>query len=184
MRIGIVDIETSSLEADVGRLLCASILDLTTDEMTSFRNDKIAKRKNMADDGEIARQVRDELEKYHMTIGWFSKGFDLPFLNTRLAKVGHKPIRSALHLDAIWYCKGWRGLKPRSAKMKVMAEFFNLPERKPEVDVDVWIDAALGGDSKAMDILVDRCESDVRITRDITLRLLDTGLIKSITAYP
>ena len=184
MRIAIWDLETSGLEADVGRILCGSILDVTSNKMLSFRNDRIRDKRNMADDGEIARRLRDELEKYHITVGWYSKGFDIAFLNTRLVKAGHKPLRSHLHLDPIWVCKGWRGLKPRSAKMAVMAEFFNLPERKPGVDVDVWIEAALGGSRKAMDELVERCEADVRITHQLTIKLLDTGMIKNIQSYP
>lgn len=184
MRVCVWDLETSGLEGDVGRLLCASVMDVASGKMTSFRNDRVMAKKGMADDAEIARRVRDELEKYHITIGWYSKGFDIAFLNTRLVKAGHKPLRSHLHLDPIWVCKGWRGLKPRSAKMAVMSEFFNLPERKPGVDVDVWIDAAMGGSRKAMDELVERCEADVRITYKLTLKLLDTGLIKNITSYP
>lgn len=183
MRIAYWDLETSDLKADVGRILCASILDANSGQMLSLRNDKVKQRKNMADDGEIARLIRDELEKYHLTAGWYSKGFDVAFLNTRLVKAGHKPLRSHLHIDACWYCKGWRGLAPRAAKMKVMAEFFDV-ERKPDVDVDVWIDAALGGDTAAMDILVDRCEADVRITKELTERILDTGLIRNIQSYP
>lgn len=184
MRIATFDLETSGLEGDVGRILCASILDHTTGDMVSFRNDWLKKKKSMADDGPIALTIRDELETFHMTIGWYSKGFDIPFLNTRLVKAGHRPLRSMLHLDPIWACKGWRGIKARSAKMAVMAEFFNLPERKPGVDVDVWIDAALGGDKQAMDMLVERCEADVRITYQLTNKLLDTGLIKNIQSYP
>ena len=183
MKIAYWDIETSGLEGDVGRILCASVLDVETNLMTSFRNDRIKKKRNLADDGEIARQLRDELEKYHVTIGWFSKGFDIPFLRTRLVKAGHRPLKKHLHIDPIWYCKGWRGLKPRSAKMAVMAEFFGLSERKPSVDIDVWIDAALGGDKVAMDELVERCEADVRITRAITEKLLDAELVTNIGTY-
>lgn len=156
---------------------------MTTGKMTSFRRDHL-RGKNKADDSRLAKAIRDELEKYHITVGWYSKGFDIAFLNTRLVKAGLKPLRSHLHLDPIWVCKGWRGLKPRSAKMAVMSEFFDLPERKPGVDVDVWIDAAQGGDKQAMDILVERCEADVRITAQLTAKLLDTGLIKSINFYP
>jgi len=186
IRIATWDLETSGLEGDVGRLLCGSILDHQTGEMTSYRNDKLkgAKRKNMADDLALAVAIRNKLEHYHITVGWFSKGFDIPFLNTRLVKGGERMLAPHMHLDPIWFCKGWRGIKPRSAKMAVMAEFFNLPERKPGVDVDVWIDAALGGDSAAMDILVDRCESDVRITAQLAAKILDAGLIKNIQIYP
>lgn len=183
MRIAVWDLETSGLEGDVGRILCGSILDVASNKMTTFRRDKCL-GKNKADDSKLARSIRDELEKYHLTIGWYSKGFDIAFLNTRLVKAGLKPLRPHLHLDPIWVCKGWRGLKPRSAKMAVMSEFFNLGERKPSVDVDVWIDAAHAGDKAAMDELVERCEADVRITYELTLKLLDTGMIKSIQSYP
>ena len=134
MRLAYWDIETSNLKGDVGRLLCASVL--SGRKMVSFRNDDIGS--SMADDASIAVQLRDYLEEFHLTIGWFSKGFDITFLNTRLVKAGFKPIRPHLHLDPIWYCKGWRGLNTRSSKMKVMAEFFDV-ERKMDVDVDVWI---------------------------------------------
>ena len=179
MKIATWDIETTNLKADVGRILCASVLTGRT--MKSFRNDDIGK--TMADDEEIAIQLRDYLEQFHMTIGWFSKGFDMSFVNTRLVKYGHKPIRSHLHFDPIWYCKGWRGLRPRSAKMKVMAEFFNV-ERKIDVDVDVWIDAAYGGCRKSMDLLVKRCEGDVRTTEKLACHILDTGMVKNIGVYP
>lgn len=185
MRVAYWDVETSDLLGDKGRILCASVLDATTGEMRSFRNDVIAKRhrKPLSDDSEIARQLRDHLETFNLTVGWFTKGFDISFLNTRLVKAGLRPLASHLHLDPIWYCKGWRGLKARSASMKVMAEFFGV-DRKLDVDIDVWIDAALGGDSAAMDILVERCEADVRTTQQITQKILDAGLVKNISKYP
>lgn len=138
----------------------------------------------MADDSAIAVALRDELETYNITMGWFSKGFDMSFVNTRLVKGGHKTIRPHLHLDGIWYMKGWRGLNTRSARLAVAAEFFELKDRKPGVDVDVWISAAFGGDKEAMDTLVDRCKADCKITSDVTDRLLDTGVVKNIQCYP
>jgi hypothetical protein len=80
--------------------------------------------------------------------------------------------------------KGWRGLNPRSARLKVAAEFFELTDRKPDVDVDVWISAALGGCSESMDILVDRCKADAKITAQVIDKLLDAGVVKNIQMYP
>lgn len=181
MRIAYWDLETTDLKGDVGRILCGVIID-NTGACKVFRNDKIGPC--LADDGEIAKRIRDELENYHITVGWFSKGFDIAFLNTRLVKAGHKTIRPHLHLDSCWYMKGWRGIKPRSASLKVAAEFFDLPERKPDVDVDVWINAAYGGQKKAMDELVERCKADVRLTQGATEALLDSGVVKNIQTYP
>ena len=182
MRYCTWDIETSDLKGDVGRILCAVIYEPIRKKYTIFRNDELSDC--MADDAAIAVALRDELEKYHITMGWFSKGFDMSFVNTRLVKGGHKTIRPHLHLDGIWYMKGWRGLNTRSAKLAVAAEFFELKNRKPGVDVDVWISAAFGGNTEAMDILVDRCKADCKITSDVTDKLLDTGVVKNIQTYP
>ena len=182
MRYCVWDIETSDLAGDVGRILCAVIYGPFRRKYTVFRNDELSD--NMADDRAIAVALRDELETYHITAGWFSKGFDISFVNTRLVKAGEKPIRPHLHLDGIWFMKGWRGLKTRSAKLAVAAEYFNLKNRKPSVDVDVWISAAFGGDKRAMDELVDRCKADCKITHEVTEKLFDAGMVRNIQRYP
>ncbi len=182
MHVGYFDIETTDLKGDKGRILCGVIYDNNSKRYDVFRNDDIAEC--LADDAEIARQIRDRLEDFNIVVGWFSKGFDIPFINTRLVKAGFKPIRPHLHLDPCWYLKGWRGLNPRSSSLRVAAEFFDLKDRKPQVDVDVWIDAAYGGDRKAMDELVDRCKADVKITKEVCEKILATGLVKNIQMYP
>ncbi|MEK0326396.1 MAG: hypothetical protein QQN63_11900, partial [Nitrosopumilus sp.] len=91
--------------------------------------------------------------------------------------------KSMLHLDAIWYAKGWRGIKPNGASLAAVAEFFGLEESKMKVDADTWIKARTGN-RKAMDIIVERCESDVRLTQEVTERLLDADVVKNIQTYP
>jgi uncharacterized protein YprB with RNaseH-like and TPR domain len=113
VKIAVFDLETTALIGDLGRLLCASVLSLPEDNMITFRQDEVKKKKSMADDREICVQVRDYLESHHMTIGYYSKGFDIPFLNTRLAAHDERHLMPMLHLDPIWFFKGWRGLKPR-----------------------------------------------------------------------
>lgn len=186
MRIAYWDIETSDLNAEFGRLLCASVLSLPSEKLVSIRQDTLVKRKlatSMADDRALAVTLRDMLETHHVTSGWFSKGFDISFLNTRLVAHGERLLHSHLHLDGIWYTKGWRGIRAKSASLKSVAAFFGLEEAKMEVDAQTWI-AARAGEKKAMDIAVQRCESDVRLTRQVTERLLDAGLVKNIQQYP
>ena len=189
MRICYFDIETWDLQPTYGPLLCASIYDANENKMISLRQDVYLRRKNggvavegMHDDRLLLLDLKGILSGYHMTCGWFSKGFDIPFINTRLAMHGEEPLKSAFHFDGIWYMKGWRGLKPQSSKLKHVAEFFGL-EPKPTVEPDIWLKAR-GGAKKAMDIVVDRCEADVRITRDVTEKILDLGLAKNIQRYP
>lgn len=183
LRTAVYDLECTSLKGDVARLLCGSILSLPDGDMKTFRQDEIKKKKSMADDAELARLIRDELNKHHMVVTWHGKGFDDPMLRTRLAAHGMESQRPAFHFDAMYAARGWRGIKLRNSKLSTVAEFFDLPERKMDVDVSVWIDAA-GGDKEAMDILVERCESDVRLLKEVGTRLLDVRALRNITMYP
>ncbi len=184
MRVAYFDLETWDLKAQFGPILCASVLDAATDEMKTFRIDNYRRRrkaKDMTDDRQLCIDLRDYLETFHISSGWYSKGFDLAHLRTRLVLHGERPLSEHLHLDAIWFFKGWRGLRPMSAKMKHVAEFLGL-EQKPDVAPDVWM-AAKGGNRTAMDEVAERCEADVRITRAITERAIELGLVKNIQRY-
>ena len=68
-----------------------------------------------------------------------------------------------------------------SSKMKHVSEYFGF-ESKPDVAPETWMKAK-GGNKKALDEVVDRCEADVRITRQITEKALDIGLVKTIQRY-
>ena len=184
MKIAYWDLETWDLSPQFGPIICASVMDDTTDKMKSFRIDKYIKKglaEDMTDDKQLVIDLRDELEKYHVTAGWYSKGFDMAFLRTRLIMHGERPLRKHFHLDCIWHYKGWRGIKPMSSKMKHVAEFFGM-EQKPDVAPSVWM-AAKGGNKKALDEVVDRCEADVRITRAITEKTFDLDLVGTIQKY-
>ena len=184
MRIAVFDLETWDLSPQFGPILCASVLDASSGKMKTFRVDDYKRRKcalDMTDDQALCRELRDYLETFHLTIGWFSKGFDLAHLRTRLVLHGERPLAEHLHLDAIWHFKGWRGLKPMSSKMKHVAEFLRF-EPKPDVKPEVWM-AAKGGNRKAMDEVVERCEADVRITNAITEKAIELGLVKNISRY-
>ena len=186
MRVAYWDIETTDLKGSFGRIICGSVYHVQSNKMVTFRLDKYVTKKlaeDMSDDRQICCDLRDEIEKANVTCGWYSKGFDVPMLNTRLIKHGDRRLKSMLHLDAIWYAKGWRGIKPNGASLAAVAEFFGLEESKMKVDADTWIKAR-HGNRKAMDIIVERCESDVRLTQEVTERLLDADVVKNIQTYP
>ena len=180
--IAYFDLETTNLLADVGRLLCGSVMSYPSMKMETYRIDDYCNGK-MSEDGALAVAIRDKIEEHDISCGWYSKGFDISFLNTRLVQSGHRMLERMIHIDAIWYYRGWRGLKPRSSKMSVVAEFYNLDDRKMNVDVKVWADA-MGGDKDALDELVDRCESDVIITAKLAKKAFEDRLIKNLQSYP
>jgi uncharacterized protein YprB with RNaseH-like and TPR domain len=180
--IAVFDLETTDLKADFGRLLCGSVLSYPSMEMRSFRIDE-CNGGSVARDGPLAVAIRDEIEQHHMSAGYYSKGFDISFLNTRLMVNNERKMDSMLHIDPIWFYRGWRGANFRSSKMKVVAKVLGLEETKQEVPDEVWINAR-HGDKGSLDILVDRCESDVRITMDIIVHALSNRLMKNIQTYP
>jgi len=68
--------------------------------------------------------------------------------------------------------------------MKNVAEFLGLDEQKMDVPKIVWVKAN-SGNVEALDVLIDRCESDVRVTWKIAQHVLDNRLLKNpIQMYP
>lgn len=182
IRIAVFDLETWDLKPQFGPLLVASVE--INGEMTTFRQDSYLKKglaEDMTDDRQLAVDLRDLLESCHITIGYFSKGFDLSHLRTRLVEHGERPLKKMMHFDPIWGYRGWRGLNIMSSKMKHVAKFFDI-EQKPEVEPDVWLKAR-GGNKKALDEVVERCEADVRITRQLAEKAIELELLKNITQY-
>lgn len=188
MRVAFLDIEAWDLSPQFAPVLCVSVLSMPDGKMKTYRQDTYVRSKkrdaeDMTQDGELVRDARDFLEDHHLLVGWNSKGFDIPLLNTRLDLAGERLIQRHLHLDPMWFYRGWRGLKPMSSKLKYVAAYYELPESKLEVTPDTWLQARSGHKS-AMDIVVERCESDVRLLKEVTDRCLDQGLVKNITSYP
>lgn len=184
MKVAYWDLETWDLKPQFGPIMVASVLDASTNKMRTFRVDEYLRKnlaEDMTDDRALVVDLRDHLETFHLTSGWYSKGFDLTHLRSRLVIHGERPLREMLHMDCIWYFKGWRGLRPMSSKMKHVAEFLGT-EPKPDVEPEVWMKAK-GGNKRALDEIVERCEADVRVTRQISEKALEIGLVKNIGKY-
>ena len=186
-RWAVWDVETWDLKPEFGPLLCVCVLLEPEGVMMTLRQDDYVKggmADSMADDRQLCCDLRDLLMSRHMHVGYFSTGFDIKQLRSRLAWHGEtRLLERRLHADPIWAFKGWRGLDPMSASMKNVAKFLKLDEQKPEVEPATWLQARLG-DKKAMNTVVERCAADVRITKKIFVRTLDLNLMTGIKSYP
>ena len=186
--LAVYDLETTGLKADFGRLLCGSVLSYPSGKITTFRIDE-GMGGSLNNDGKLAVAIRDEIERHWISGGYFSKGFDVSFLQTRLILNGERELGKTLHIDPMWFYKGWRGLRFRSSSMKVVAKVLGLAEQKMDVPDEIWQAAqkeTIGtpAHTEAMDMIVDRCESDVRVTLTIMKHALSHRLMKSIQSYP
>jgi uncharacterized protein YprB with RNaseH-like and TPR domain len=160
------DIETTNLKANFGRILCASVADMFGNVRTFRIDDPPYQRERRRDDIGVAVALRDYLEEFDFIVGWYSKMFDVPYLNTRLLLGNERPLRQDMkHVDAIWKAKKG-SLALHSARLDALAKTLRLDVQKSVLDPEIWQDAA-DGDRDAMDYIVKHCELDVLILRKV-----------------
>jgi uncharacterized protein YprB with RNaseH-like and TPR domain len=175
------DLETTDLKALFGRVLCCSFApaddyvhvapDGCTDAVYTLRGDnKKFKSRSKLDDLKLCVAIRDELERYDLIVGQNVRLFDIPFLNARLAKGGERPLRTHFVLDTMYYFGG-TSMRIGSRKLDNAQKFFKLPVSKTEIDWDTWRLAAML-EPEAMDIVVEHCEADVVVTRQLYPKVL------------
>ena len=165
LRMVYYDLETTNLGAIMGRLLCASFCDpwgtVTTRRHTDFP------QSSPLDDSGLAEWVRDELERYDINVGWNNFQFDQSFLNARLLRWGKRPVSDRMSIDPMYKARyGRYGARIGSSKLDNVSKFFRTSESKTVVDWDIWQLASMG-DDKAMDYVVEHCEADVLVLRDV-----------------
>ena len=120
------DLETTNLKANFGRILCASVADMFGNVRT-FRIDEAPyARDRRRDDVALSVALRDYLEQFDVIMGWYSKMFDVPYLNTRLLIGNERPLRAdIMHVDAIWKAKKG-SMALHSARLDALAKTFRL----------------------------------------------------------
>lgn len=163
--LGFWDLESTSLGAWTGHLLCASVVDNwgNVQHQTKYDFDQ----RSPIDDRGLSLWIRDRLEEFDINIQWFGSMFDIPMLNARLSYHREKPLRDQMAIDLRFKHGGGRyGLQVGSAKLKNVAAFYDTPHQKPELPPVIW-ERAEHGDPEAMAILVDRCDADCLVLRDI-----------------
>lgn len=171
MRVVFFDTESTDLKALMGYILCASFVTLDGKPYTFSIKDPKYRSRSKIDDSKLVTAIRDELEKYHLIVGWNSKLHDVPLLNARLAKYGKRPYQPLnFHLDLMWYSAG-SSMKIGSRKLDNVAKYFKLPVQKTPLDWETWQHAGTG-DKEAMKYVVKHCEHDVLVLREAYWHLL------------
>jgi len=100
-----------------------------------------------------------ELEKYSVWCGYYSKGFDIPMLNTRLLRWRQAPIEKRMHLD-MYYSLKYALLTARKSQGHLLS-WLGTPQQKMGVSASVWSDI-LNDVEGQMPEMIARCESDVK----------------------
>ena len=167
IRMGFWDLETTDLNAMMGRILVSSISDswgnVTTRTIYDFPQESVI------DDRGVAEWTRDELNKYDIIVTWNGKMFDQPFLNARLLRWGKAPWLGQIHQDPMWTARaGSYGLRIGSSKLVNVSKYFDrgTSVEKTDISWDLWA-LAQSGDEDAMKYLVEHCEQDTLVLRSV-----------------
>ena len=124
------------------------------------------------DDSVMANRLVEELEPFHVFIGWNSKRFDVPTMKAREI-LGNwfrqgEAVRAwapQMHLDLMYQFAGGNGYYGGKALAKISTVFAS-PHRKTELNPLIW-DKADHGDEKSYDLIIEHNIADVLVTRDV-----------------
>lgn len=121
------------------------------------------------DDRRLAVAIRDRLETFPIICGWYSKHFDVPVLNGRLAFHGERPLRAQMHIDLHAY-SGGQFLRIGKRSLDSVSKFFSSPHSKTPLDPQTW-DRADHGSEEDYDLICEHNVADVLVTRDVYAHL-------------
>jgi hypothetical protein len=102
------------------------------------------------------------------------KRFDVPIVNGALDRLGLEPLPAKTHVDTLVDRVGSRGV-PRS--LEKLASRYELSDSKLHVDQDTW-ERAYEFHPPAIATVLERAESDVRLTEELYLESLRRGVLK------
>jgi uncharacterized protein len=162
----ILDIETSSLEADAGIIIGAGV-------MSEAGQSEYFQARNTKDEKPLLSKLLKRLDSSSMIVTWSGRGFDLPFLTTRLLKhsMDPSPILTKAHLDLNEVVKS--RLRLTFTYLDHVCDFFEIKRDKGPMGLEVphLYVKALEGDETALKAIRDHCLDDLRVTREVLLKL-------------
>ena|ERR1700675_3910218 len=156
------DLETSSLNANFGIVLCGVIKGSDRKKPYVFRGDdyKPWKAGHRSDDSQLITDIVAQLNRYDVLVAHNGARFDVNFLRTRMAKWKQAPFPNKKLVDPVQVARN--KLRMSSNSLASLASLIGAGEKTP-VDGNLWLLASLDGDKEAMDQIVKHCVVDVEI---------------------
>lgn len=148
------DLESTHMDADFGRLICACIKPLGEEPIvySTLKGDT------------IVEFVRDELQKYDYIVTYYGTGFDIPFLTTRLIKNGLEPLGLVRQVDMYYTARA--KLKLASNRQANVVKSLTRKVERTDVVGEIWLRAA-EGDKEAVKYIVEHCIADVHDLEEV-----------------
>jgi len=165
-RIIFLDIETSSLEADAGIIVGVGLMNETG-------KGEFVEAKRTADEKELLSKLLKHLDSVDIIVTWSGRGFDIPYVTTRLLKHSMNPrsVLSKLHLDLNEVVRS--RLRLTFTYLDHVCDFFGIERDRGPMGLEVphLFVKALEGDETSMKKIRDHCLDDLRVTREVFMKL-------------
>ncbi|MEN3048387.1 MAG: ribonuclease H-like domain-containing protein [Candidatus Caldarchaeales archaeon] len=165
--VAALDIETTSLHADVGHLVCAVIGDYWTGRLRAYAVRRPAEERT------VLNRVVNDLGKAHLLFTWRGREFDVPWLVSRSIKLGVDPgpLYNPRHIDLADIVE--KQLRLSNDSLWNVARFLGLRRSEPTrgADVPSLYEAALLGNRADMAKILRHCREDVSLTISVAKRL-------------
>jgi len=166
-RIGYLDIETDNLKADFGTMLTWCIKE----KGGKVYYDTVTKRELFEGDSDrrIVQSIVDEMRKYNIIVGYYSTGFDLPFVRAKALHYGidfpgfeyngKTFVPELYHFDLYYTVKSKLCISRKS--LDAACDYLNISGKTP-ISKDAWRRAKYG-DPEALNTVLEHNVGDVEI---------------------
>jgi len=172
-RACILDIEATALDADIGHLVGAGLMELDGE----FRWFYV---RRPVDETKILKKILKEVSAYHIIFTWNGRGFDIPFLVSRAIKLKlpAEELLKPIHIDLAEFVR--ENLRLHRSDLYHVARFLGIKKdlRVEGFDVPSIYMKALRGDRGAARSIEAHCRDDLEVTRKILKRLLPILKVK------
>jgi uncharacterized protein YprB with RNaseH-like and TPR domain len=170
LRVGVLDIEATGLNAMFGRVLCACLLVNDEKEVRVYRGDAYPTwNGKRSDDSGVVGDLLKDLEDIDVIIAHNGVGYDLPMLRTRALAYRMPCVHPKKIIDPV--LKARKELRLPSNKLDTVAEHLGVKVSKSKIDARFWVEAGMDGSREAMDYIVDHCIKDVHVLEEVAYHL-------------
>jgi hypothetical protein len=178
VRIGVIDIETTGLNAGFGVILCAVVKAYAPDELRIFRADDYDpwKQGKRANDGPLLRDILAYTEDIDVLVAHNGVNFDLPFIRTRALVHGLPPVNFQKIIDPVKLARNHFRFPGNS--LNSISHVIGTKVDKTPLKPETWQRAALNGDADAMEDIVTHCIFDVEVLEEVCWKI--RGYVKQI----
>jgi uncharacterized protein YprB with RNaseH-like and TPR domain len=161
IRVAVVDVETTALDASFGRVLCAVAQFFAPDEMLVWRADTYPEWQagKRFSDKDLVSDILLGIEDADIVVAHNGTNYDLPFLRTRAMIHGLAPVHPKKIYDPVLLAR--RQFRFHSNRLDSINKVLKTSTQKTDLDPETWAKAYGDGDPTAMESIVQHCVQDV-----------------------